>query len=166
MSELAAQREPCKLLLEAILTELKRLNGKNWSGVSPDSTYLTLKEAATYARYQTKPFSRLVREDQIPRCCRGNRFRKVDIDQWMDDPNHFKNEAVSRKKGKYSENPMAVIANMLQTMTSDAEWTAFRENLKGKTSDDEWEAMPAKIEPALIWRHFNNLYPFFGPPSG
>jgi hypothetical protein len=150
MDDLKEQDNTMETLLKQILTELRRQNNRN-GRTSPDSPYLTLEEAAIYARYQKKPFSRLVKEYQIPKCGpHNNRYKKYDLDRWMDDPNCFKTEALSGKKGKRSEDPMARIFNMLLKMASDGasdeEWKVFREELKKKISDEEWEAFREELK--------------------
>ncbi len=52
--------------------------------------YLTYKEAAEYLGYSTGYFRRLVRNYDIPSYGPGNnRFRKMELDKWMENKDIF-----------------------------------------------------------------------------
>lgn len=49
--------------------------------------YFTFKQAAAYLGYGESTFREYVRTCSIPRCGpRGNRFRKADLDAFMENP--------------------------------------------------------------------------------
>lgn len=56
-----------------------------------DTPYFTTEEAALYVRYSVQRFKRYVEAAKIPTYGpQGNRFRRDDLDEWMENPNAFK----------------------------------------------------------------------------
>lgn len=61
--------------------------------------YLNGKEAARYCGYHVSAFAKIIREYKIPRYGpRLNRFRKDDLDMFMENPSDFRYERPSRRK--------------------------------------------------------------------
>lgn len=64
-----------------------------------DTPFLTTEEAAQYVRYSVVQFKRHVEAYRIPSYGpQGNRFRRDELDAWMENPGAFKRKVVAPKR--------------------------------------------------------------------
>lgn len=64
-----------------------------------DTPYLTTEEAAARVRYSVTQFKRYVAADHIPAYGpQENRFRRDELDEWMENPNVFKRKVAAPKR--------------------------------------------------------------------
>lgn len=106
-TELESQEDPqekpaLERLLQAILSELKRSNKTPLAKI--DSPWLTLPEAAAYLRFSPRYFRDIATKYEIPRHGPDkNRFNKYELDEWIDEPNRFKQTTakLTRRKEGY-----------------------------------------------------------------